>query len=283
MSTTKKTDLVKTKIDAPDPSKLDECTFFKRLGFKLSDEQKKFRDAIYNPNKDIIFCEARSGSGKTTIAVATACLMVECGLYDNIMYCFSTSGGVFEKNGILRGTIEHKDSGFYEPCMQALITCGYQPDKCIMELNPEGAKNGSAFVSCRSHAFLRGTNISERTILIIDEFQNFYLDEAQKTLTRVKDGTKVIVIGQEKQCDLLKHPEYSGFIPYMELFRNKERASICELTLNFRGWVSELADSLDVEKARMLARRRQLEKEKDSVLYYEDDVDNNKHADVMGD
>lgn len=249
-------------LNAPDPKKLDECMFFKRLGFELSEEQKKFRDAIYNPNIDIIFCEAKSGSGKTTIAMTTACLMVECGLYDDIFYCFSTSGGVFEKNGFLPGSIEDKEAGFYEPCMQALTACGYQPDKCIKELNPDGAKNGTAFVSCRSHAFLRGTNIGERTILVIDEFQNFYLDEAQKTLTRVKDGSKVIVIGQEKQCDLLKHPEYSGFIPYMELFKGHPRAAICELTQNFRGWVSELADSLDVEKARNLARLRQKEKEK---------------------
>lgn len=260
--TTKKNNNI-TPMTAPDPNKLDECLFFKRLGFNLSEEQKKFRDAIYSPDIDIVLCEARSGSGKTSVAIATACLMVECGLYNNILYCFSTSGGVFEKNGFLPGTIEEKEAGFYEPCMQALVACGYQPEKVIKELNPEGAKTGTAFISCRSHAFLRGTNINEKTILICDEFQNFYLDEALKTLTRVKDGGKVIVIGQEKQCDLLKHPEYSGFIPYIELFRGHQRAAVCELTQNFRGWVSELADTLDVEKARILARERFLRKERE--------------------
>lgn len=250
------------QMNAPDPKRLDECLFFKRLGFEMSDEQKRFRDAIYSPDIDIVFVNARSGSGKSTIAIATACLMVECGLYDEIFYCFSTSGGVFEKNGFLPGSMEDKEAGFYEPCMQALVTCGYQPEKVIRELNPEGAKSGSAFVSCKSHAFLRGTNINERTILICDEFQNFFLDEAQKTLTRVKNGAKVIVIGQEKQCDIIKHPEYSGFVPFLELFRGHPRAAICELTQNFRGWVSELADSLDVDKARALARRRKAEQER---------------------
>ena len=249
------------KIDAPDPKRLDECMFFSRLGFELSEEQKKFRDVIYDPNVDIVFCSAKSGSGKTTCAVATACLMVECGLYDEIFYCFSTSGGVFEKNGFLPGTIEEKEAGFYEPCMQALTQCGYVPDQVIKERNPEGEKSGKAFVTCRSHAFLRGTNIGERTILIADEFQNFYLDEAQKLLTRVKNGAKIIIIGQESQCDILKHPEYSGFAPYIELFKDQPRARVCELTQNFRGWVSELADSLDVEKARALARKRKQEKD----------------------
>ena len=51
------------KISAPDPKKLDECTFFKRLGFELSAEQKKFRDAIYDPNIDIVFSNSPAGGG----------------------------------------------------------------------------------------------------------------------------------------------------------------------------------------------------------------------------
>lgn len=259
----KKSEATTTQFKAPNPKKLDDCSFFKRLGFELSDEQKKFRDAIYNPNIDIVMSNAVSGSGKTTIAVATACLMIECGLYDELLYCFSTSGGVFEKNGFLPGTIEEKEAGFYEPCMQALIACGYQPDRVIKELNPEGEKSGIAFVSCRSHAFMRGINIGKRTIVIGDEFQNFYLDEAKKFLTRVQDGAKVILIGQDSQCDIIKHPEYSGFVPYIELFRGHPKAAICELTQNFRGWVSELADTMDLDKARILAKKRKAERDRE--------------------
>ena len=124
-----------TKIDAPDPKKLDNCLFFKRLGFELSDEQKKLRDAIYSPDIDIVYVNSAAGTGKTVISLTTAILMVECGLYDNIIYCFSTSGGVFDKMGFLPGAVEEKERGFYEPCEDALITCGYQPDKCIKELH----------------------------------------------------------------------------------------------------------------------------------------------------
>ena len=78
-----------TKLDAPDPTKLDDVTFFKRLGFTMSDEQKQLRDAIYNPDIDIIFCNSKAGTGKSVISLATSLLMVECGRYDNIIYCFS--------------------------------------------------------------------------------------------------------------------------------------------------------------------------------------------------
>ena len=253
-----KKDVHTQKIDAPDPKKLDEITFFDRLGFKLSEEQKRLRDAIYNPDIDIVFVNSPAGSGKTVISVATACLMVECRLYDNILYCFSLNNGYQTSLGLLPGSVEDKESSFYEPCLQALVQCGYQPEKVVKELNPEGAKNDTMFVSCRSHTFLRGTNIDEKTILICDEAQNMYIDELKKILTRVKDGTKVIVIGHTGQNDIVKHPEYSGFSTYIELFRGKERCAVCELTQNFRGWVSRLADSLDIDDFRREANKQQI-------------------------
>ena len=259
---TKKTVTTTVVTDAPDPKKLDECTFFKRLGFELSEEQKKLRDAIYSPDIDIIFVNSPAGGGKTVISLATALLMVECGRYDEIIYCFSMSGGVFDKMGFLPGTAEDKERGFYEPCEDALIACGYQPEKVIKELNPDGVKSGSAFISCRSHAFMRGITIGERAILCIDEAQNFYIDELKKVLTRVKDGTKVIVLGHTGQIDILKHPEYSGFDRYIELFKDKERCAVCELTQNFRGWISQLADSLDIDNFRKEATNKAREDRK---------------------
>ena len=253
---TKKTVTTTVTTDAPNPKKLDDCTFFKRLGFELSEEQKKFRDAIYNPNIDIVFCNSVAGTGKTTLAVATSCLMIECGLYDDIVYCFSLNNGFQQSIGLLPGSIEDKESSFYEPCLQALVACGYHPDKCVKELNPEGEKAGTAFISCKSHTFMRGTNIGERTILICDESQNMYADELKKILTRVKDGTKVIVIGHTGQNDIVKHPQYSGFSAYIELFKNEERCAVCELTQNFRGWVSRLADSLDIDNFRKEATNK---------------------------
>lgn len=253
MSTTKKN--VSTKLEAPDPKKLDSITFFSRLGFDLSDEQKKLRDAIYSPDIDIIFVNAPAGTGKTLIAVSTACLMVECGLYSKILYCFSLNNGFQTSLGLIPGSVEDKESSFYEPCLQALVSCGYQPEKVVKELSVDGGKSGTAFVSCRSHTFLRGTNIDRDTILIVDEAQNFYLDELKKVLTRVKDGAKVIVIGHSGQNDIIAHSEYSGFVPYIEHFKDKPRTAICELTQNFRGWLSKWADELDVPKARAIARK----------------------------
>ena len=233
-----------TKIQNP-PQNLSKSTFFKRLSFELSEEQKILRDAIYDKNNKIIFVNSRSGSGKSTISIATACAMIECGLYNKILYCFSLNNNFQSILGLLPGGVEEKERAFFDPCIQALIECGYDPNRVIRELNPEGEKEGRAFVSCKSHTFLRGTNIDGKTILIIDEAQNFYVDELKKVLTRVKDGTKVIVIGHDGQCDILKNRECSGFVPYLEWFEGREGVAICQLTENYRGWVSRVADEFN--------------------------------------
>lgn len=94
---------------------------------------------------------------------------------------------------------------------------------------------------------MRGCNF-ENKVIIIDESQNLYADELKKVLTRIHDNCKVIVIGHSGQIDLYDHPDHSGFVTYLDLFKktNDSRVEICELTKNYRGWISTTADSLNV-------------------------------------
>ena len=68
------------------PENLDNCPFF---GYTLNPEQKIFRDAIWSKDKDIVFCNAPAGSGKTFVAVATAYLLVQYKRYNGIVYIAS--------------------------------------------------------------------------------------------------------------------------------------------------------------------------------------------------
>ena len=221
------------------PLTLSKSGFFKRLGFSLTEEQKVFRDKIYDRNIDIVFTNSASGTGKTTIAVATACCMIEYGLYDKLMYCF-TPVNFQAQIGLLPGSVEEKVAPFMEPLYEALKECGYVPETVIRQLNETPDKKG-AFVDCVPHTFMRGTNIDDKTILLIDEAENFFPDELKKVLTRVKGG-KTIVIGHDGQCDLYKQKWQSGFVPYMKHFASQPRAAFCELKENHRGWVSNWAD-----------------------------------------
>lgn len=65
------------------PETLENHIFY---GLQLDEQQKEFRDAIWSTNKLIVFCDAKAGSGKTTIATATANLLVKYGRYKNIAH-----------------------------------------------------------------------------------------------------------------------------------------------------------------------------------------------------
>ena len=88
----------------------------------------------------------------------------------------------------------------------------------------------------------------ENKVVIVDECQNYYYDSLKKTLTRVHDSCKLIVIGHTEQCDLYKKSEKSGFKPYLKAFEeaNDNRIAICKLSVNHRGWISSFCDNVEL-------------------------------------
>lgn len=219
------------------PADLSEHPFF---GLHMDDEQKAFRDAIWDPEKLVVMCDAKAGSGKTQIATMTAELLYRYGRYNGIVYI--TAPVQEEKIGFLPGTVQEKLSVYNEPFYQAALKANINVEQALVE-NVENQKNGTAYIQCLSHNFLRGCNF-ENKVIIIDEAQNFYKDELKKVLTRMHDSCKVIVIGHTGQIDLYHRPENSGFAKYIEHFRKVPWAAICKLTKNYRGMISSYADEL---------------------------------------
>jgi predicted ribonuclease YlaK len=221
------------------PATLDDHPFY---GIKLDDDQRAFRDAIWDPDKLIVFCNAKAGTGKTFIATATANLMVEYGRYDGLVYISSpTQEG---KLGFLPGEIEDKVAIYSEPFWEALLKLNINPNTAINQVNIMNQKNGNGYIDAITHVYLRGCNF-ENKVVILDETQNYYFDELKKTLTRMSDNCKVIVIGHSGQIDLYHNPENSGFVKYLEHFKDDPRTAVCELKTNYRGWISNHADSLE--------------------------------------
>ena len=208
-------------------------------GLTLDEEQTKFRDAIYSRDNDIVFCEAAAGTGKTLISVATAILMCEYGMYNGITYIVAPTQE--EKLGFLPGDAESKVAKYCDPIYDALYTLEREPGRMIESSEMDHQKSGDAIIRCTSHVYLRGRNFSNR-VIIIEEAQNLYFDEMKKVLSRCHDDCKVIVIGNDVQCDIYKHPEKSGFTPYLKRFAQEERCAVCELKTNHRGWISTVAD-----------------------------------------
>lgn len=210
-------------------------------GLTLDEDQLAFADAILNPDIDIVFVNAKAGTGKTTIATGVANILVQCGVFDNIIYIISPYGE--RKQGYLPGDIQTKSQVYYEPFYQAMVTCNINPQISINDETLVNQKNGSGYITCITDTFLRGSNL-DNAVIILDETENFTTSQLKKTLTRIGKNAKVIVIGHELQCDLEK-PEQSGFTKYIEHFKGKERVAICNLSTNHRSWISQWADEME--------------------------------------
>ncbi len=209
--------------------------------FDLDEGQAAFVDAILSTDKTIVFCNAAAGTGKTTLAIGAANILVKDkrNEYNGIVYIVSPYGE--QKQGYLPGSITEKSEVYYEPAYQAMIECGMNPNTDVCSESMTSKKRGEAFVKLLTHTYLRGTNLSKK-VVIIDEAQNYTVAELKKVLTRVHDDCKVIVIGHTGQIDISSG---SGFAKYIEHFRNYEDGVICALTLNHRGKISRYADELE--------------------------------------
>lgn len=217
---------------------LPNKTFYKKT---LDDDQQIFFDAIKNPDKTIIFCNAAAGTGKTTIAMGAANILVQDKRndLDGIVYIVSPYGE--QKQGYLPGDITAKSEVYYEPAYQAMIEVDMNPNADVMSESMAAKKRGDGFVKMLTHTYLRGTNLQNK-VVIIDESQNYTVDELKKVLTRCHDSCKVIVIGHTGQIDIKGS---SGFAKYLNWFEGQERCAVCQLTKNYRGWLSTYADKLE--------------------------------------
>ena len=219
------------------PTDLSDRPFYK---FELDDEQLHFASMIWSPDIDIVFCNARAGTGKTTIAAGVANMLVQYGLFQEIIYIMSPYGE--RKQGWLPGTITEKSSVYFEAFYQALVNCDVNPNTSINTESMVNQKNGTGYITCITDTFLRGSNL-DNAVVILDEAQNFTTAQLKKVLTRIGTHAKVVVIGHDEQCDL-DEPAKSGFTSYIRHFADKDRCAVCSLTHNYRGWISQWADEM---------------------------------------
>ncbi|WP_440110328.1 PhoH family protein [Paenibacillus sp. QZ-Y1] len=202
---------------------------------KLTDEQKDYVDSMFDNR--VTITNSRAGTGKTTLAVAVAKV-----LKMDLLYIFSP----VEENkiGFTPGTVQEKESKYITPLKDALMKINEDPSRVIVsDDNMMNVKNGTAWVTPMSHIFARGINLEDKFI-IIDEAQNFTKHELKKILTRISDSCVVVVIGHDKQCDLVDKSK-SGFVPYLEFLKDEEYIKVCNLTHNFRGKLATKADQLE--------------------------------------
>lgn len=183
-----------------------------------------------------VFCEAKAGTGKTTLAVLAGAYGVENEDYEKLLYI--RNAVPVRNQGFVKGDPEEKDLPYLSPLIDALdlVRAG------TYEVWKEQSK-----VEAFTSSFVRGTTWNN-SFIVIDEVQNFDMHELRTVLTRVGKGSKVVVVGSKRQVDNRNVKRVKGLLPfevYMEHFRGDARIAFHELHIVYRGWFADLADNVD--------------------------------------
>ena len=78
-----------------------------------------------------------------------------------------------------------------------------------------------------STSFIRGTTF-DKTIVIVDEYQNLNYHELDSIMTRVGSQSKIMFCGDATQSDLVKTNERNGIIDFMRVLRLMPSVDVIE-------------------------------------------------------
>lgn len=168
---------------------------------------------------DLTFCIGPAGTGKTYLAVAVAVSMLKRRQIRRIVLARpAVEAG--EKLGFLPGDLQAKVNPYLRPLFDALEDMmDFTQMQKFMELD---------IIEIIPLAFMRGRTLNE-AVIICDEAQNTMPLQMLMVLTRLGNGSKMIITGDITQIDLEKGQK-SGMIDAIETLRRIRGIGFVELT-----------------------------------------------------
>ena len=199
-------------------------------------EQAFALDLLMNPDIDIITLVGKAGSGKTLCAIAAALEQTMEG--DNIYKRVIVSRPIQPMGkdiGYLPGTMEEKMNPWLAPIEDNLrFLMGNDKEALQMYMD-------SGTIEIEALTYIRGRSIAN-AFIIIDEAQNLTIHELKTIVTRVGEGTKIVLTGDIEQIDNVYTDETSnGLTHAVEKFKDYELAGHIILQKGERSKVATLA------------------------------------------
>ena len=160
-------------------------------------EQAFAIDMLMDPNIKIISLVGRAGSGKTLLAIAaglqqTIGLRSEQNHYSRLIVSRPVQP-LGKDIGFLPGTMEEKMLPWLMPIQDNLKFL--MGDRTSLEMYMEKGK-----IEIEALTYIRGRSISN-AFIVIDEAQNLTKHEIKTIITRIGEGTKIILTGDVEQID----------------------------------------------------------------------------------
>ena len=152
--------------------------------------QRAYVEALFG--HEMAFGIGPAGTGKTYIAVAVGVSMFAEGLVDRIVLSRpAVEAG--ERLGFLPGDMKEKVDPYMQPLYDALGD--FLPGKMLAKLMEERR------IEIAPLAFMRGRTLS-RAFVVLDEAQNATAMQMKMFLTRLGEGSRMVITGDRSQVDL---------------------------------------------------------------------------------
>jgi len=171
------------------PNKKDQVKILPR-----NRSQEQYLLKLLDPQKDIVFAIGPAGTGKTLLAVQSAVKDFKEGKVEKIIVT-RPAVSVDEDLGFLPGTLEEKMAPWTRPIFDVLREYFFASE--IESMIAEGV------IEISPLAYMRGRTFKQ-SYIIADEMQNATQNQMKMLLTRLGEGSKMVVTGDLAQADRLK-------------------------------------------------------------------------------
>ena len=178
--------------------------------------QKTYVDAI--KKESVVFGVGPAGTGKTYLAVCMAVSAFKSRQVEKIILTRpAVEAG--EKLGFLPGDLHEKVDPYLRPLYDALQE--------LLGLETYGKLMERGAIEVAPLAYMRGRTLSN-AFIILDEAQNTTKEQMKMFLTRMGEGSKVVVTGDVTQIDL--DGKESGLVHATQVLDGVEGIAVCRLT-----------------------------------------------------
>jgi phosphate starvation-inducible protein PhoH and related proteins len=168
---------------------------------------------------DMVFCTGPAGCGKTYLAVAMALNALRKEEHRKIVLVRpAVEAG--ERLGFLPGDMLAKVNPYLRPLLDALND--------MLDFDQVQRYLEHDVVEILPLAFMRGRTLND-TFIILDEAQNTTVTQMKMFLTRMGEGSKIVVTGDETQIDLPSSVT-SGLVDATRRLRKIKGVAAVELT-----------------------------------------------------
>ena len=178
--------------------------------------QKAYVDAI--KKNTVVFGVGPAGTGKTYLAVCLAVAAFKSRQVEKIVLTRpAVEAG--EKLGFLPGDLQEKVDPYLRPLYDALQE--------MLGLETYGKLMERGVIEVAPLAYMRGRTLSN-AFIILDEAQNTTKEQMKMFLTRMGEGSKMVVTGDVTQIDL--DGKDSGLVHATKILDGVDGISVCRLT-----------------------------------------------------